>query len=325
MSELAVTVNRGAGHLAAILEKARPQIAAALPRHLTPERMIRLALTAYSKTPDLQECDPLSILGCVVQASQLGLEIDGILGHCYMVPFWNYKKKRKEAQFICGYKGFIALAKRSGLVERFSSHVVHSGDDFTCTFGTDQGLWHKPALAERGEPVAVYAQIMTERDIDFEVLGWDEVLAFRERFARKKGGDYTGPWATDLEEMAKKTAIRRLAKRAPLSVEFQKAAALDGMAEAGEPQNLADELDVPRESRASRLVERFKPAPEPCDPRQLERIRELVAELGLSNEEAADLEGQYADATGTLAAADARDIIDDLTARLARKAEPADA
>jgi recombination protein RecT len=245
MSELAVTVNRGAGHLAAILEKARPQIAAALPRHLTPERMIRLALTAYSKTPDLQECDPLSILGCVVQASQLGLEIDGILGHCYMVPFWNYKKKRKEAQFICGYKGFIALAKRSGLVERFSSHVVHSGDDFTCTFGTDQGLWHKPALAERGEPVAVYAQIKTRgEDLDFEVMPWADILAHRDRFAPKnREGVIVGPWGTDLTEMARKTPIRRIAKRAPLSVEFQKAAALDGMAEAGEPQNLADELE----------------------------------------------------------------------------------
>jgi recombination protein RecT len=329
MSNIQITTTKAAGELQRLLDGSRDQLSRAIPasvaRHLTPDRVARIALTEFRKTPDLWKCDQRSIVGAVVQAPQLGLEVGAALGHAYLVPFWDKHANGHACQLIIGYKGFIALARRSGEVERFSAHVVHAGDEFTYEFGSTQRIHHRPVLAERGEPVAVYAQIMTERDIDFEVLGWDEVLAFRERFARKKGGDYTGPWATDLEEMAKKTAIRRLAKRAPLSVEFQKAAALDGMAEAGEPQNLADELDVPRESRASRLVERFKPAPEPCDPRQLERIRELVAELGLSNEEAADLEGQYADATGTLAAADARDIIDDLTARLARKAEPADA
>ena len=61
------------------LEKQRHQIAAALPKHVSPDRMIRLACTEFSKNPLLQKCTPVSVFGSIIQASQLGLEI-GVLG-----------------------------------------------------------------------------------------------------------------------------------------------------------------------------------------------------------------------------------------------------
>ena len=47
-----------------------------------------------------------------------------------------------------------------------------------------------------------------------------------------------GPWKDHFIEMGRKTVIRRLAKYLPLSIEFQTAAALDSMADAGRDQNI---------------------------------------------------------------------------------------
>src|ERR1051325_4467360 len=80
-----------------LLTRYKEQIAMALPRHLTPERMIRVALTAVSRSQKLQECNPATVAGCVVQASILGLEPDGILGEAYLVPFTTGRQTTTRA------------------------------------------------------------------------------------------------------------------------------------------------------------------------------------------------------------------------------------
>jgi phage RecT family recombinase len=63
-----------------------PEIARALPKHLNADRMSRIALTAFRRTPKLAECDPRSVFAAVIQASQLGLEPD-TLGRSYLIPY----------------------------------------------------------------------------------------------------------------------------------------------------------------------------------------------------------------------------------------------
>ena len=67
-----------------------PEIKRALPKHLNADRMSRIALTAFRRTPKLGECDPRSVFAAVIQASQLGLEPD-TLGRAYLIPY----EKRK--------------------------------------------------------------------------------------------------------------------------------------------------------------------------------------------------------------------------------------
>lgn len=222
-----------------LLQRSTRQIALALPKHLTPERMIRVALTAWHRTPALQECSPMSIVGAVVQASELGLELTGPLGQAYLVPFWNKNTKQKEAQFIVGYRGFIDLAYRSGRVETFCAHVVSANDVFEFEYGTSAFLRHKPARSNPGEVTDVYAVCKQKGGgVDFEVMSREEIDSHRERYSKAGASDYS-PWVTAWAEMAKKTPLRRLAKRVPLSVELVTAATLDEMADAGLGQELA--------------------------------------------------------------------------------------
>ena len=80
--------------LSGMLEKHKNQIAMALPRHMTPERMIRVTLTAASNNPMLAKCTPVSIASSIVQSSILGLEPSSVLGESYLVPFYNGKTKQ---------------------------------------------------------------------------------------------------------------------------------------------------------------------------------------------------------------------------------------
>ena len=82
------------------LKRLQPQLAIALPKHLTPDRMARIALTAMLKNPRLFDCDPASLAGSLLVAAQMGLEVDGREAH--LVPFNNRKRgvieKARELQ-----------------------------------------------------------------------------------------------------------------------------------------------------------------------------------------------------------------------------------
>lgn len=253
--------------LRALLEKTKDQIAVALPRHLSPERMIRVALTAVQKTPKLMECDALSIVGAVVQASQLGLEPDGVLGQAYLVPFWNSKTGRNEAQLQIGYRGFISLARRSGDIQSLSAHVVYKEDHFEYSFGLNEKLDHVPAeMEERGDPTHAWALVrFKDGGYQFDVMTAAEIHKVRQTSKAKDNG----PWVSHWSEMAKKTVIRRLAKLLPMSVEdsaLVKAAVLDEYADSGIAQNLAGEIDpaseaarIGTERKTQSIVNKYTP------------------------------------------------------------------
>jgi recombination protein RecT len=211
-----------------ILERMKPQIAAALPRHITPDRMLRVALTAVNSTPALLKCDQTSLLSAVMQCAQLGLEPGGVLGHAYLLPYGD------KCQLIVGYKGLLDLARRSGQILDIWSNVVYENETFEHEAGLDRILKHKPMPpSKRGERrVGVYAVAkLKDGSSHHEWLWIEEVDAIRKR---SRAGN-SGPWVTDYDEMARKTAIRRLAKYLPISVEFARAAAIDEAHEIGLP------------------------------------------------------------------------------------------
>lgn len=219
-----------------LLQRQRSAIEAALPRHMTADRLLRVVLTEVRKNPTLSKCEPLSFLGAVVQAAQLGLEPGGALGHCYLVPYFNKSAGKYEVQLIVGYRGMLDLARRSGQLVSVSTHAVYDGDEFDFALGLNETLRHVPArdgVSKERRLVAVYAVAkLRDGGVQLEVMSRDEVEAIRRR---SKAAD-SGPWKTDYEEMAKKTCVRRLFKYLPVSIEIQRAVGLDEKAAVGESQ-----------------------------------------------------------------------------------------
>lgn len=188
-------------------------VAKALPRHLSPDRFTRVALTSLMKVPKLKECTHTSVLKCMLDLSSLGLEPDGRMAH--LIPYENKKAGTVECQLIIDYKGLIALAKRSGEVATWRAETVCENDHFKYKNGVVEHEidFRKP----RGNAYAFYSHVVRKDGVEeFEVMHMDDVLAIKKR---SRAGQY-GPWNTDFNEMAKKTVVRRHSKKLTLSAEF---------------------------------------------------------------------------------------------------------
>jgi recombination protein RecT len=198
-------------------EEFRQQVALALPKHLTPDRFARIALTTYLRTPGLANCDQASLLNCLMTLSQLGLEPDGRRAH--LIPFRNTTKNSTECQLIIDYKGLVELVLRSGTVSYIHADVICEEDRFVYSKG--QIIDHAPDFKKpRGSAYAVYALCRFKDGTEkCEVMTCDEVEQIRKRSRAGR----SGPWVTDWAEMAKKTVFRRLSKWLVLSPELQHA------------------------------------------------------------------------------------------------------
>jgi recombination protein RecT len=212
--------------VAKFLNSNKKQLAAALPKHMTVDRMLGVALRSIQKTPKLVECNQQSLLNAVMQSAQLGLECDGVLGQAYLVPFGS------DVTLIPGYKGLLKLARNSGEISTIQAHEVHEKDDYSFAFGLNPKLEHMPTPDENpGSVIAFYAVAhLKDGSNQFDWMWLREVLKIRDdskgyQAAKKYGKSST--WDTYFEEMGKKTVLRRLCKMLPASTDLAQAVVLD--------------------------------------------------------------------------------------------------
>lgn len=200
------------------------QLRLALPSNLSPQRIVRQFLTLVQNNPDLLNCTQASILSGLMQSAELGLEMTGPLGHCFLVP--RRKGDTKVAVFQIGWKGYINLVLRTGMVKSISVRTVYKNDQFHYSLGTSPFINHEPAKSNRGEAIAYYAiAFFKEGDYDFEVMTKEEILEHKNKFV-KTNSPYDA-WVVAFNSMACKTVCRKLCARLPMCPQASQAAALD--------------------------------------------------------------------------------------------------
>ena len=190
-----------------------PEFQAALPPQIPVEKFIRTTLTAIQMQPDLLNADRRSLLGSCMKAAQDGLLCDG--REAALVIFNS--KSGRTVQYMPMVGGILKKIRNSGELASISAQVVYDKDHFDYELGDDERIVHKPFLGkERGSPIAVYGIAKTKDGAIYrEVMSVDEVEQVR-KVSRASGN---GPWVQWWGEMAKKTVIRRLAKRLPSSAD----------------------------------------------------------------------------------------------------------
>ena len=148
---------------------------------------------------------------CLLDLSAFGLEPDGRRAH--LIPY------KDQCTLVIDWKGLAELAMRSGIIAKLHADIVCENDEFEFNLG--EITCHKIDFRKpRGDMYAAYALAQTKTGEVFAcVLSKDEVDAVRKR---SRSGT-SGPWVSDYNEMAKKTAFRRLSKWLPLSAEFRDA------------------------------------------------------------------------------------------------------
>ncbi|MEE9458279.1 MAG: recombinase RecT [Candidatus Bathyarchaeia archaeon] len=229
--------------------KFQNQLKMALPSLLTPDRFTRIVLTEMRKTPKLAKAEPASFFACILQCAQLGLEPGGNLGYAYLIPFDNKRSGTTECNVILGYRGLLSLARRSGQITSISAHCIYENDLFEFEYGLDEKLKHIPAREDRGDFIGVYALAkFKDGAYQFEVMFKKQIMAIMNESAGVKAK--RSPWLNPnyFDEMVRKTALRRLCKYLPLTVETQKAITIDESADIGKQDlseiNMENVIDV---------------------------------------------------------------------------------
>ena len=207
------------GEVEALLEPYKLSIQNALPNGSNPNRIIQAAVWQIVTNPALADCTYQSIIGCVLNASLLG--VSAHLKQCFFIPYYNSKVGKNEAQFQLSYTGLLSLARRSGLVRDVFAEVVRKGDTFHVQYGTSKGIEHVPDLKGGSERTMEYAYAVihyTHGGFEFVVMDRAEIEKRRLK-SRGQKGEPIGVWKEWDAEMWKKTALRFLLKTAPLSEE----------------------------------------------------------------------------------------------------------
>lgn len=201
------------------LQPLSPHFAQVLPKTLPVERLIRTIVISAQRLPKLLECDRQSLFNAAMSAACLGLEVDGVTGQAYLIPF------KGRAQLVVGYKGYNTLAARSGIT--ITGAVVREGDEFDYQLGSAAFVRHKPK-GSKGRITHAWACAQSmDRPAVVEVLDIDELMAVKGKSPGAARSD--SPWndpSIGFPAMCQKTAKRRLARSMPLNV-MQQAARMD--------------------------------------------------------------------------------------------------
>lgn len=223
-----------------------------LPPNMSPDRIIRTVLVSLENQPYLRECNLPSILQAATTAAVLGLEVDGVSGQGYLVPF------KGKVQFIAGYKGLVTIAARSG--RTLEGYVVREGDGFS--FNEAEG-WAKHDRKLGGESsrkvIAAFAISRAVGSPDMvRVMSIDELLEIRDSSGGWKSKGAASTWGTDFEAMCRKSPMRRLANDIP-NLPLQLAVGLETQHDLGRSAHIdplsravvidADPVTIPSEGR----------------------------------------------------------------------------
>lgn len=209
-----------------LLEQHKKQIALALPKHLSADRMARIALTCYRTTPKLAECDPTSVFAAVIQAAQLGLE-PGLNGRCYLIPYGN------TCTFVPGWKGLLELVNRSGRASAWTG-VIYQGQKFDYQQGDSPKLTISD-ISNTDDPNLIaytYAvgRVKGAEQPVIEVWSKEKLEKHRDRYNKVGKAHYSYKhW----EMYARKVPLLQVIKYLPATPELEAALILNDAAETG--------------------------------------------------------------------------------------------
>lgn len=212
------------------MDKYKGQIALALPKHITADRMVRLVMTTFSQNPTLQKCDMHSIFASTIVAAQLGLEI-GVGGQGYLVPYGN------KATFVPGWQGLVDLVSRAGRATVWTG-AVYQGDEFDWALGDRPFIKHRPAgEGDSWKDIThVYAvgRVNGSEYPVLEVWTMDRILRHLKKFNKVGGRHYAlEKDGQNMEMYARKVVLLQVLKYMPKSVEVQRAVDVASVADTG--------------------------------------------------------------------------------------------
>lgn len=290
------------GTLRGWLEERKRDLMNAIPKGtIEVDRFVQSAMLALTnpKNPDLLKCDKESISRALKEAASYGLELNGTLGQAYLIPYnesvrnpsggWD---KVMTCHFQMGYKGLIALARRSNTIKTIAAECIYENDEFSCELASGRSIHHKMNIfEERGNVIGYYCLVeLTNGGEQFAVMSKKDAEKFRDTYSKtyiQAKDKSTQNWGKNFDAMALKTCVIKALKLCPISIEALEAVGKEEMKDLeGDVTGIAYEEQIekntpviasPKEKKQAVTVEtRNEPQP----------VAELAEEaLGISKAE----------------------------------------
>jgi recombination protein RecT len=197
------------------------------------ERFLRIAINDLSQNEKLARCNPLSIIGSLMIAAQLGLEPNTPLGECYLIPYDGF------AQFNMGYQGRIKLLMQSEEVLLIDCTKVYSNDTITIDRNATPPIHHiVGGIFEPRTVVGYYAEIRLKNGYTkIATMSVDEMKTI---IAGNLKRFKSTAWKTDFDAMAMKYLIGQVIDYMPFAT--KRYAKLDNTIKFYDPNNKPTEL-----------------------------------------------------------------------------------
>ena len=217
------TTKEKKGTLGEWLNERKDSLNQALPSNtVNVDRFMQSAFLAITnpQMPNLVKCSKESIFRSLREAAAYGLELNGMLGQAYLIPY--NEKNVMTCHLQLGYKGLIALARRSNTIKTIAAEAIHENDIFDCELASGRSIHHKiDIFKERGEVVAYYCLVeLSNGGEQFKVLSKKEVEKHRDKFSKAYNPkDPNNIWNKNFDAMALKTCVIQALKLCPISIE----------------------------------------------------------------------------------------------------------
>lgn len=258
--QVAAGASKPAATLADWLMEKKESLAVALPKGTVEiDRFMQSALLAIydNKNSAIARCTPVSIYRSLKESASLGLEVGGVLGQAYLIPYNESRQvngrwiKEMTCHFQMGYKGLIALARRSNTIKTIACEPVYSNDIFTVQLGCDRRIDHRLDLSkDRGVIIGYYCLVeLTNGGIQFAVKSVKDIEKHRNEFSKAYDPeDKNNVWNKNFDAMALKTCAIQALKLCPISIEALEAVRREELEDRKEPETKTTKVFTPEEN-----------------------------------------------------------------------------
>lgn len=177
----------------------------ALPKDFNRERFVQNCLAVMNEMPQLAKINQAQVIQGLVKGAYLGL--DFLNRECYLIPYAN------DVQFQTDYKGEVKFTKKYSVrkIRDIYAKVVRQGDSFTEEIVDGRpSIDFKPQPFNDGDIIGAFAVVLyQDGGMAYEAMSMKDINSVRNNYSK---ASQSKAWKNSLDEMCKKTVLRRLCK-----------------------------------------------------------------------------------------------------------------
>jgi recombination protein RecT len=171
-------------------------------------------LNAAVLNPEINQCDPISVVNAGLQAAVMDLSISPALGQAAIIPFNS--KDGKKAQFQIMKNGIVQLALRTNKYRYIHVDKIYEGETWTEERFTGKMTMGGAKKSNKIIGWVAYFQLLSGYE-KYLVMSNEQILEHAQKYSkswsRKEGKFYSGSaWDTNFDRMCEKTVLKLLIK-----------------------------------------------------------------------------------------------------------------